>query len=138
MGDYFDQYVSEVRHAKPITGKGRRAISRRPGGPQAAHVRDPCAADLARLRRILEPAADGPDAHIRRSAGAMAELVEFSNVRDWRVPYAKGHPSPRQSCAKLAWCAEGVIGVTYCGARCRRERPSRRGPFGPSRGPDSG
>ena len=116
LGDYFDQYISEVHPAEPIAGQEDRAISRHPENPKADQVRDPCAVDWAELRRILEPSGDGPKADFDRSVGILAELVEFSNMRDWHVPYAKGHPAPHQSCAKFARCADGTDReITYYG-----------------------
>ena len=59
--------------------------------------------------------------------GMIGELVDFSNMRDWRLPYAKGHPAPHQSGAKCARGAEGVGNeVIYCGKIFPR-RPVREG-----------
>ena len=122
LADYFDQYISEVHHAKPITGQEDRASSKHPGNPQDAHVRDPCTADWAELRRILEPSIGGSEADFDRMVGMLAELVEFPNMRDWHVPYAKGHPAPHQSCAKFARGKEGDDSeITYCGEMFPRD-----------------
>ena len=63
----------------------------------------------------------------------LAELVEFPNMRDWHVAYAKSHPPQHQSRAKFARGAQGADNeISFCGnlpAR-NRTRVSRSTPRG--------
>ena len=83
-------------------------IARLPGVEKKAAARpliDPCAVDWGAMRNILSETGGWSGAYFDRRVGALAELVDFPNMRDWRLPFAKGRPVPRQSFAK---CARGT------------------------------
>ena len=137
LGDCFGRQISAIRPENPPNGQEGRARSKHPNRPQASHVRAPCAVGRVELRRIPDPAGGDSGADFDRSVGMLAELAEFPNMREWRAPYAKGHPAPHQSCAKFPRGEEGADSeITYCGKMSpgdpvrsgrefRREGPTR-------------
>ena len=101
----------------------KRAEKKRP--PRT--IRDPCAVEWGDLRDILSESGSGSEADFDRRIEMIGELVDFSNVHDWHLPYARGHPAPHQSCAKCARGAEGTDNeVIYCGKLFPRD-PVREG-----------
>ena len=100
--NYFDEYVSEAHPPKPLEGEERKVSSRHGSKLDSPAKRDPITVDWGELRSILEGAGADAEEDFDRRLGFLAELVDFPNMHDWHLPYAKGNPSPHQSCAKFA------------------------------------
>ena len=117
MAAYFDEYISEVNPGKPQFGQEGSTRDRR-----AAGARDPSTVDWDELRSILEGISGDSEADFDARISLLSELVEFSNMHDWHAPFASGHPSPHQSCAKFANGTEGTDSeVVYCGKMFPRD-----------------
>ena len=109
LAEYPDRSMSDVRPSKPPVGQEDRASAKKPGNTNSIHPRDPRAVARQELRAILGDTVWGSEANFGNRLAILAELVDFSAIRDGRLPFAMGHPSPRQSCAKCARGTEGVI-----------------------------
>ena len=71
---------------------------------------DPCDATWVELSDIFRHSDAGGDADFDRRLAILSDWVEFCNMRDWHIPYAKSHPPPHQSCAKFARGTQALAG----------------------------
>ena len=57
----------------------------------------------------------------------LGELVDFSNMRDWHLPYSRGHHAPHQSFDKCARGTEGADNEAIYFGRLFPRDPVREG-----------